>query len=121
MSTTKAAAAISKATLDKLARFDTPTICNVIELFDVRPRNTGFMDGRIQCCFPEMKPMVGYATTATFRSNAPPRGADVYCSMDDQLKAFASSPDLKVTMQRAGVIGAPQITFVQGQDWASYE
>lgn len=39
----------------------------------------------------------------------------------DQLKAFASSADLKATMQRAGVVGAPQITFVQGQDWSSYE
>jgi quinol monooxygenase YgiN len=39
----------------------------------------------------------------------------------DQLKAFASSADLKATMQKAGVVSAPQITFVQGQDWASYE
>jgi quinol monooxygenase YgiN len=38
----------------------------------------------------------------------------------EQIKAFASSADLKATMQRAGVVGAPQITFVQGQDWASY-
>jgi quinol monooxygenase YgiN len=37
-----------------------------------------------------------------------------------ELEAFTSSPDLKATMQRAGVVGAPQITFVQGQDWASY-
>jgi quinol monooxygenase YgiN len=38
----------------------------------------------------------------------------------DQLRAFASSPDLKATMERAGVISPPQITFVDGQDWASY-
>jgi hypothetical protein len=37
-----------------------------------------------------------------------------------ELRAFTSSADLKATMQRAGVVGAPQITFVQGQDWASY-
>jgi len=28
---------IDTATLDKLRSFDTPTICNLIELFDVRP------------------------------------------------------------------------------------
>ncbi len=38
----------------------------------------------------------------------------------DEIKAFCASADLKATMQRAGVVGAPQITFVQGQDWASY-
>ena len=39
---------ISQATLDKLAKYDTPTICNIIELFDVRPRTAGYMDARIQ-------------------------------------------------------------------------
>jgi hypothetical protein len=37
-----------------------------------------------------------------------------------EIEAFAGSADLKATMQRAGVVGAPQITFVDGQDWASY-
>ena len=39
---------LSKDTLAKLARFDTPTICNVIELFDIRPRNRGYMDARVR-------------------------------------------------------------------------
>ena len=43
---------ITQETLDRLAEFDTPTICNVIELFDVRPRNQGYMDHRVQCGFP---------------------------------------------------------------------
>jgi hypothetical protein len=38
----------------------------------------------------------------------------------EQIKTFCTSADLKATMQRAGVVGAPKITFVQGQDWASY-
>lgn len=78
--------------LAMLRKVDTPTVCNVIELFDVRPRNVGYMDHRIRCCFPEFPPMVGYATTATFRSNAPPRGTDVYSSLDQQLKGFAAVP-----------------------------
>ena len=59
--------------LNKLRTFDTPTICNLVELFEVRPRNTGYMDARIKACFPEMPPVVGFAATATHRSAGPPR------------------------------------------------
>lgn len=79
---------ISQQTLEKLGRFDTPTICNMIEVFDVRPRNTGYMDARIVAAFPEMPPMVGFAATATFRASAPPRGGDVYGSLDKQVERF---------------------------------
>src|SRR2546430_13105661 len=43
----------------------TPTICNVVELFDLRPRTAGYTDQRIQACYPKLPPMVGYASTAT--------------------------------------------------------
>ena len=85
-------AAPSAQVLKKLARFDTPTICNVIELFHVRPQNTGFMDGRIRCNFPELPPMVGFAATAAFRSGAPPLGGDAYSSILDQVKSLADAP-----------------------------
>ncbi len=78
--------------LEKLGQFDTPTICNAIELFDVQPRNVGFMDGRIRAGFPELPPMVGYAATAAFRSGAPPAGGEAYGSMSDQIEAFAALP-----------------------------
>ena len=81
-----------KDTLEKLARFDTPTICNVIELFDVRPRDTGYMDARIRSVFPEMPPMVGFASTAAFRSGAPPAGGDAYGDMIEQVATFAELP-----------------------------
>ena len=38
----------------------------------------------------------------------------------DALRAFASSPDVKAAMQRAGVTGAPSFAFVTGAGWASY-
>ena len=84
--------------LKKLGTFDTPTICNLIELFDVRPRNTGFMDARIKSCFPEMRPMVGFAATATFRSAAPPREGDAYASTAVQVGRFGelSGPPIVV-------------------------
>lgn len=83
---------LSAATLAGLAKYDTPTVCNVIELFDVRPRNQGFMNESIRACFPKMPPMVGFAVTATFRSMAPPRQSDAYTGMKDQIDAFAGVP-----------------------------
>ena len=83
---------LSPDVLQKLANYDTPTVCNVVELWDIRLRNTGYMDGSIQACFPEMPPMVGYASTATFRSMAPPRSGDVYAGLHQQAEAFAEMP-----------------------------
>ena len=81
-------AGLSPQQLAALAKYDTPTVCNVIELFDVRPRNQGYMNHTIKACFPKLPPMVGYALTSTFRSMAPPRGGDVYASLDKQIEQF---------------------------------
>ena len=75
-----------------LRKYDTPTICNVVELLDLRPRSSGYMDKRIQACFPSLPPMVGYASTATFRSAAPPRGGNVYAGLSGQLEDFKKFP-----------------------------
>src|SRR6476620_1557696 len=83
---------ITPQLLAQLARFDTPSICNFIELFDIRPRNRGHMDGRIKCNFPELAPIVGFACTASFRSDAPPAGGDAYGSIGAQLDQFAKLP-----------------------------
>jgi 4-hydroxy-4-methyl-2-oxoglutarate aldolase len=78
--------------LSRLTQFDTPTICNTIELFEVRPRNEGYMDGRIRACFPEMPPIAGYAATATMRCAFPKREGDVYTALDEQVARFAELP-----------------------------
>jgi 4-hydroxy-4-methyl-2-oxoglutarate aldolase len=83
---------LSPAQLADLAKYDTPTVCNVVELFDLRPRNAGYMNDTIKACFPKMPPMVGYALTSFFRSMAPPRGVDVYASLTKQLEQFAELP-----------------------------
>lgn len=89
---------ISASTLEKLCQFDTPTICNVIEMFNMRPRNTGFMDARIVAAFPEMPPIIGFAATATFRASAPPRSGDAYSTLDKQVERFVelSGPPIVV-------------------------
>lgn len=84
--------AVPPADVELLRKYDTPTICNVVELFDLRLRTAGYMDGRIQACFPKLPPMVGYAATATFRSASPPRTGNVYSGLAEQAAAFAELP-----------------------------
>jgi regulator of RNase E activity RraA len=84
--------------LKLLARYDTPTISNTIELFEVRPRNQGYMDGRIRACFPEMAAIAGYAATATMRCETPPRGSGVYGSLDQQVARFGELPGTPIVV-----------------------
>ncbi len=84
--------------LERLVRYDTPTICNVIELWNCRPRNEGYMGQGIQACFPEMPPMVGYAVTTTFRSGSPPRDGDVYSGLNEQIESFARLPGAAIVV-----------------------
>src|SRR5438445_1054285 len=83
---------LSAADLDRLRKYDTPTICNVVELYDLYPRTAGYMNATIQACYPKLPPMVGYASTATFRSAAPPRSGNVYSGLAEQVASFAELP-----------------------------
>ena len=78
--------------LETLRKYDTPTVCNVIELFGIRSQTEGFMDKRIQACYKDLPPTVGYAATATFRSSAPPVKGGDYGSLDEQIAAFDELP-----------------------------
>src|SRR5437667_12111730 len=93
--------AVSAADLELLRKYDTPTICNVVELFDLRPRTAGYMDGRIKACYPKLPPMVGYASTAFFRSATPPRAGNVYAGMADQLASFFELPGTPIVVVQA--------------------
>ena len=83
---------LSTADLNLLCQYDTPTICNVIELFEIQPRTAGYMDGRIRACFPEMPPIAGYAATATMRCASPRTQGAVYSSLDEQVSRFTDIP-----------------------------
>ena len=83
---------LSAEQLGILRQYDTPTICNVIEVFEVRGRHEGYMDARIKACYPQMEPLVGYAATATYRAQAPAREGDVYSALDEQVATFAQIP-----------------------------
>jgi len=62
---------ISPDVLEKLKSYDTPTICNALEVVDSSRRLTGFTTKPLVAPFPDLPPMVGYARTATIRSTHP--------------------------------------------------
>src|SRR5262249_8063521 len=62
---------LSPEGLEALRRFSTPSISNAIERFDVRPRHQGFTGPEVRCMFPDLPPIVGYATTATIAAAQP--------------------------------------------------
>ncbi|HTS22202.1 MAG TPA: RraA family protein [Casimicrobiaceae bacterium] len=66
----------TSAELSALAEFDTPTICNALELLIPESRARGYTTRPAVCGFPALKPVVGFARTARIRArNAPALGA----------------------------------------------
>ncbi len=57
--------------LRHLAEFDTPTICNALEIVIGSRRGSGFTMTQMVCAYPDLKPLVGYARTATIRACQP--------------------------------------------------
>jgi regulator of RNase E activity RraA len=66
---------LAQEQLDALARFDTPTICNALELVLPATQAAGYTHRSLVCGFPDQAPVVGYARTATLRAKLPPAGA----------------------------------------------
>jgi 4-hydroxy-4-methyl-2-oxoglutarate aldolase len=73
--------------LEALRRYDTPTLSNAIETFDVRPRDEGFADLDVRCLFPELGVMVGYAATATIRARGRGEAADAQATLWSHVRA----------------------------------
>ncbi len=57
--------------LKKLEKFDTPTICNALEMIDANRKNFGYTRESFFCLRPNMHPIAGLAKTATMRSLGP--------------------------------------------------
>ena len=62
---------LSEADLAALRAYDTPTICNAIELVVPERRSYGFTTRSLHCIRPELPPMVGYARTVSVRAFRP--------------------------------------------------
>ena len=57
--------------LEALRAYDTPTICNALELVVPERRARGFTTKTLICPYPELKPVVGLAKTAMIRAMEP--------------------------------------------------
>jgi 4-hydroxy-4-methyl-2-oxoglutarate aldolase len=84
--------------LDALRRYNTPTISNAIELFDVRPRHLGFLPHTIRCLLPKLGPIVGYAVTARTRATKPELTETKVDLLGDYLRYVASVPGPKIAV-----------------------
>jgi regulator of RNase E activity RraA len=87
---------LSADLLEALRRYNTPTISNAIETFNIRKRHLGFLPHSIRCLFPDMPPIVGYAVTSQTRA-APPTeaGADI---IDGYFRYVAAAPGPKIAV-----------------------
>ena len=94
---------LSGSRLQELTRFDSPTIANVIELFNLRSRVAGFSNSSLKAIYPELPPVVGYAVTATYRSGYPAEQGDSYVGMGQLIQDAVPLP-------------APRIMVVQDMD-----
>ncbi len=65
------ASPLSLEQIEQLRQFNTPTISNAVETFDIRPRTAGFMSPEIKCMFPEKGRLIGYAATSCIRASHP--------------------------------------------------
>ena len=89
---------LDPSVLEALKGYDSPTLSNAIEVFDVRPRDEGYMSHQVRCMFPDLGVVVGYAATATMRA----RGAG------------ASDPEPLTTHVQE--VAGPRLVVVQDLD-----
>jgi regulator of RNase E activity RraA len=62
---------LTTADLERLAKYDSATIANAIEKFEVRDQTEGYASMELVCRYPELPPFVGYAVTCTADSTSP--------------------------------------------------
>lgn len=83
---------------DALRRYNTPTISNAIELFNVRPRHVGFLPHTIRCLTPEIGPIVGFAVTSQTRATPPLPEESRVDLLGDYFRYVASVPGPKIAV-----------------------
>ncbi len=86
--------------LAALAAFDTPTICNALEVVMPETRARGYTTRPAVCGFPALKPMVGYARTARIRAKVAPTfsAAEVRNQRHDYYRYVDAGPKPSVVL-----------------------
>jgi len=88
----------SQQTIETLKQFDSPTVSNVIELFKIRPNTAGYMNSSIRAIYPNLPPIVGYATTATYRSVYPAVDKEVYRLIVEHVEQMQVIPEPRIVV-----------------------
>ena len=90
---------LTASQLEAIKQFDTCTISNAIEEFGLRLRNEGYTRPGLRCMFPELPPLLGYASTIRIKcSNPPPVGANYYFDRTDWWNLMAQQPAPRVAV-----------------------
>jgi len=89
---------LTEAQLNLLRQADSPTIANVIELFEVRSRIAGYMNLTVKAIYPELPPAVGYAVTATFRAAYPAEEGDSYGGLPQLIEDSLHIPEPRIVV-----------------------
>lgn len=84
--------------LEALRSIDTCAVSNAIDTFDVRLRNEGFTDSSIRCCFPLLRPMVGYTVTLKIRCSTVPPAGRRYIDRTDWWPVVLTYPEPRVVV-----------------------
>lgn len=108
-----AAPPLSRATFEAIRQFDTCTIANAIEHFQVRLRNEGFTRAGLGCVTGGSPRILGYAATCRVRSADPPMSGNAYVDRTDWWENIGLLPvpriavfeDLDTADSRASTIG----------------
>ncbi len=89
--------------IEQLTAFSSCAVANAIEGLGRRLRNVGFSNSTIQCRFPRLKPIVGFAVTLRLHGSNPPMEGGVYIERTDWWD------DLKTT-------SVPRIVVIEDAD-----
>jgi 4-hydroxy-4-methyl-2-oxoglutarate aldolase len=84
--------------LESIRQFDTCTLSNAIETFQIRLNNEGFTDSSIHCLFKSQPPMIGYAVTGKIRCSSPPAPRHPYVDRTDWWNYIETIPAPRVAV-----------------------
>ena len=101
-------AEVPASVLDDLRKYDTPTVCNVLELFECRSRIVGYTDARIKAAATKM--VEGYRTRqATTRSLGHNVGLEVHdvgglqAATFEPGRVFTIEPQFRLDEEHLGI------------------
>ena len=103
-----AKALLPASVLEALQKFDTPTICNAMEIVAPERRLTGYTVKPLVCPFPDLPPIVGYARTGTMRAATTP-----------SLQGAAAREQRAAYYEYVGTGPGPTIAVIQDLDGAN--